>query len=257
MASFHPSLFTATPKNCIKNCAYEGPVYETSLAFAKYLGKGIKPLFTKIEWEDQFKNNQGKTVLSDVYTPKLLASGECDVFPNNLTKNNWRLKKMDFALLFPSRMMVVTHITNRMKFHSLSDLAGKTAVIGKNTSFHTWLTQQNKAIFAKQNVKLYFSKVDSNLNKILSQNADFTLYDADSAIWTTKKQYQDLAIVFPVGSLDLIGWMLRKEDKKLKKMVNQFFNAQRNDPNSEINRIWKKHYRMTLTQFISLVSAIK
>ena len=78
-----------------------------SAAFATSLGVEIQAKFIRIDLDEQYFNHKGKTDREAAYTPALLANGKCDFYPNNLTKNEWRLKKLDFVALFPSRMMVV------------------------------------------------------------------------------------------------------------------------------------------------------
>ena len=49
----------------------------------------------------------------------------------------------------------------------------------------------------------------------------------------------------------------RKRDKVLQQAVNAFFARQRANPNSRLNAIWKETFGMSMTQFMSLVAAIK
>ncbi|MBF0289896.1 MAG: transporter substrate-binding domain-containing protein [SAR324 cluster bacterium] len=231
-------------------------MYEETLLFTKFLGKGVQPKYTHIQWSDQFKNKQGKIIHDGEYTPQYLASGECDIYPNNLTKNDWRLKKMDFVMLFPSRMMVIVHKSERIKYHKPMDLSGKVAVVEANTSFHSWLVEQNKTSFQKNPIQITLMNVNLLLEQLVNKQANFSIFDADSAMWITQNEYPQLSIAFPIGSMDQIGWMFRKSDKQLQKKVDLFFNSQRADQNSAINQIWKKYYGMDLIKFVRIISSI-
>jgi len=258
LVSSNPSMSTATPKGCIDDCQFEGPAYDKSLAFAKSLKKDIQVKFKKIDWDQQFHNSEGKTVRDDTYTPQLLESGQCDFYPNNLTENTWRLKKMDFVMLFPSRMMVMAHKSDKKKYKSAKDLQGKSAAVSKNSSYHTWLDKENHGAYSKNPVKLQLTASSTvAVKELANANIDFTLSDANSAIWETRHDYPELVVTFPVGGIDKISWGFRKSDKKLQKAVNRFFKKQRKNPKSELNQIWKKYYGMTLTKFIAFVSVIR
>jgi len=250
-------MSTATPKDCRDDCKFEGAVYEESRIFAHSLGKDIQTKFLHVGWDEQFHNKDGKTVRSASYTPELLASGQCDLYPNNLTENAWRLKKIDIVMLYPSRMMVVVHKSHKKDYRSLKNLQGKRATVQENTSFHTWIDQQNRGLYAEDPIKLLFQPSNMGLKQITDQKVDFTIFDADAALWTTRYEHPELIAAFPVGERDKIGWGFRKTDKELQKAVHQFFQKQRQQPNSEVNQVWTRYYGMSLTRFIGIVSVIR
>src|SRR5262245_13962370 len=95
-----PSMSVATPPDCRDNCTFTGPVYDEVVAFAATLGQDVRLKLLRVGWDEQFHNREGKTDREASYTPELLASGTCDVYPNNLTQNGWRLKKLDVVTLF-------------------------------------------------------------------------------------------------------------------------------------------------------------
>jgi hypothetical protein len=257
LVPIHPSVATATPDGCVKNCQFKGPVYDESLAFARFVGKDITPKFRRINWNDQFLNDRGEFHKEGMYTPALLANGTCDLFPTNLMKNRWRTKKMDFVMLFPSRMMVVVHKSKIKEFRNYNDLGGKLAVAEHNTSFHGWLKDQNILTYASNKIIVETLNTNLAIAKVNQKEADFTILDADAAIWTTRYEYKNLTVAFPVGPMDKIGWMVSKKDVNLKKAISDFFNQQRRRPDSQLNLIWKKYFGQTLTDFIRLVSMIK
>lgn len=256
LSPLHPSVCTAEPEGCREDCLMSGPAYEVAMAFVAHLGGGISPRFIRVDWDEQFFNQDGITVQDEAYSPALLASGRCDFYPNNLTRNDWRWKKIDFVTLFPNRKMVLVRSSERERFKTEADLAGKTAVAEKSTSYHTWLLEQNQGAFFAQPVTVRLQPVDEGFRAVAGGLADFTMIDADAAIWAIRNQYADLDMAFAVGPTDEIGWGFRKEDKDLQEAARQFFEQQRADDRSDLNRIWQKYYGMTLTGFIDLVSSI-
>ncbi len=91
----HPAYATAEPANCREECKFTGPVYEETRAFALSLGNGVRGKYLRVAWDEQFFDKEGKSDRAAAYTPELLASGKCDLYASNMTKNEWRLKKMD------------------------------------------------------------------------------------------------------------------------------------------------------------------
>jgi membrane-bound lytic murein transglycosylase MltF len=256
LVPIHPAVLSAAPADCREACEFTGPVYEEVQAFAKSLGKNIRLKTRRIDWDEQFFDVTGRTVREAGYTPQLLASGVCDLYPSNLTRNSWRLKKMDFVTLFPSRMMVVAHAATRARLKSAADLAGLRAAVEKNTSLHTWLEEQNLGAYAARPIKIeLMATTDDAIAGVDAGNADFTLLDSDAAIWTTRHQLKNAYVAFPVGPKDEIGWAFRKEDKDLQAAVATFFAQQKSRENSEFNQIWVKHLGLGLNKFIAVINS--
>ena len=255
LSPLHPVVATVEPPDCRENCEFGGVAYETSRAFAATLGTDIKLKFFHVDWDEQFFNERGVTVREESYTPELLASGKCDLYPSNLTKNSWRLKKIDFVTLFPSRMMIIVHRSKRDQFKSEEDLGGNVAGIVKDTSFHTWLQEQNKSVRSSNPIQIQaqYKNTIETLKALNEGKVDFTVLDSDMAIWSSRYQSKSIVVVFPVGPVDEIGWGFRKEDKDLQTAVGEFFDKQRALQVSEFNKIWKDLFGITLTQFISLL----
>lgn len=257
IAPIHPAYASVHPENCRDHCSFSGPNHEEALAFAASLGPGIQPRFIRVDWDEQFFNHEGKTVREASYTPRLLASGKCDLYPSNLTRNAWRANKVDIVTLFPSRMMVITHRRLQAQLREVADLAGRSVAIEKDTSWHTWLQAQNQTAFAARPMKLELMSTQDSFAAVDAGRVDFTLSDSDMAIWSARHQFKNAAVAFPVGPTDEIGWAFRKEDQDLQQAVQKFFDAQRRQPNSELNRIWKAHFGRSLTEFIALMAAVK
>jgi membrane-bound lytic murein transglycosylase F len=257
LVPIHPAVASVKNDQCQTDCQWAGPAYDISKAFANYLDSTIKQKYVRLGWQDQFKGKSGKVIREGEYTPKLLANGECDFFPNNLLKNDWRIKKMDFILLFPNRMMVLINKNNFLQVQSTAYLGGKKVAVEEDTSYHTWVQEQNKTKYVDKPIRIKLTDTLSALNMVQNKQVDFTLLDSDAALWTTRHGFKDLAVAFPIGPIGQIGWMFQKKDKDLQAAVNQFFQQQRNSPKSNLNQIWKKYYGRTLNDFIRLVTMIK
>ena len=83
---------------CVAGSSHE--LYkEMALSFADYIGIPAKVIRLD-SWDRQFHNEKGVTVEEDMYTPALMASGECDLYPNDMVKNEWRFEKVGFRYSF-------------------------------------------------------------------------------------------------------------------------------------------------------------
>jgi membrane-bound lytic murein transglycosylase F len=246
-----------TPKNCTTECQYTGNdkvVLDIVTAFTKTLGSDIKPLFIKTEWDEQFKNSHGKVVQEASYTPKLLESGACDLYPSNLTKNDWREKKMDFAVLFKNRMMILVNINDRAKYKSVEDLAGKTAGLEPETTWMDWVKEQNTNTLKKHPAKIVLIKTADAIPLLeLGDKIDFTVVDSDVALWTSTHGRKQTSAVFSVGAPDSVGWAFQKDDKELRLLAEAFFATQKTKARSELDRIWQAAYGLSIQKFEKVV----
>ncbi len=257
IAPIHPAYASVAPATCKGECKFTGSVFETSSAFAQSLGMGVQARFFRVDWDEQFFNHKGKTERDAAYTPALLASGKCDFYPSNVTKNEWRQKKLDFVTLFPSRMMVIASKSMKAQIKDSVDLAGKTAAIEKDTSYQTWLQTQNQTVWASNPVKLALLSTQESFAAVEAGTADFTLADSEIAIWAARHQLKNAKTAFPLGPTDELGWAFRKQDKDLQAAVQVFFDQQRKNPGSEFNQIWQHHFGRSLTEFIALMVLVK
>ncbi|WP_031387700.1 substrate-binding periplasmic protein [Desulfonatronum thiodismutans] len=250
-----PAYATFADPACLENCLVSGPVPRVVEAVAAALGPDVRPVFHRLEWDEQFHNAEGRTVLKDEYTPHHLETGRCDVYPTHLTKNEWRLKKLDFAILFMNRIMVIIDQDRLPEFTSMDDLAGKTAGVALNTSLHTWVLEQNQEAFRDNPIQVLLIDSGAELDSVQSGFVDFTLLDAEVSLWESVNRFQDLNVAFPVGPVDEIGWAFNRRDQDLRDAVQAFFNEQIRTETSTLNSIWKDEYGLTLSQFRILIQA--
>jgi membrane-bound lytic murein transglycosylase F len=217
----------------------------------------VTPKFSRVGWDEQFFNKEGVVVREGSYTPELLASGRCDFYPY-MTKLPWRLKKLDFVTLYPNRMMVLVHKSKKTEFKTPADLCGKVAATVKDTSFHTWLQEQNERVHVANPIQFEFvTNNEEGLQAVDEGRVDFTITNTEFAMWSTRHRVKNTVSAFVVGPMEYIGWGFRKEDKDLQAAVQKFFDTQRADENSPLNQIWDKYFDMTLIDFIGLMTKLE
>ncbi|WP_031387699.1 transglycosylase SLT domain-containing protein [Desulfonatronum thiodismutans] len=256
-APIHPSVVQAEPEDCREDCRFSGPAFDAARAFTDFLGDSVTMRALRIDWDEQFFSDQGRTDRDAEYVPALLDSGRCDLYPNNLTRNAWRLQKMDIVTMFTNRMMVLVNAESGQTIRGPSELGGKIAVVEKDTSYHTWLQDRNQTIFVNEPVDIRLQPTADGLNNLAQGKADFTVIDADAAFWIIRNQFPDLIMAFPVGSMEEVGWGIRKESPELRQALQDFFDQQRAGRDSALNATWNRHFGMNLNQFISLLGSMQ
>lgn len=224
------------------------------LAFAEAIG--IPATVKRLEsWDRQFHNADGVTVKDAAYTPQLLADGDCDCYPNDMVMNAWRMKKLDFVILFQTRMVVVTHADRISEFTRLADLAGKTAAIQKGTSYHTWIEQQNASDLADNPIRVQFMSTDESMRAVDDKRVDFTIIGADGALNWTRNKIKHSSVAFPIGGATQLGWAFNKQDKDLQIAVKAFFEFQA-QAGSQFDAIWNEKVGIPLSDFTLFITTL-
>ncbi|MBF0230777.1 MAG: transporter substrate-binding domain-containing protein [Desulfamplus sp.] len=238
---------------CVAGSSYE--LYtKTGTAFAESLG--VKANVKKLEaWDTLFQNKEGVVDKEAVYTPYLMEMGECDCYPNDMVINEWRLKKMDFAALFKTRMTVVINKDNQNNIKSEVDLKGKRAAVMKGTSYHTWMEEKNKKDFADNPIQITLMSTDESMNVVDSKTVDFTIIGADGALNWTRNKVKNSMVGFFVGPVNQVGWGFRKDDKELIEAAKIFFDSQRK-LNSKFDLIWKEKVGISLSEFNLFITSL-
>lgn len=249
-----PAYLQMEDRECRENCSISGPVPQVVGAFARSLGD-VRPVFHRLDWDEQFHNEEGVTVREAAYTPHHLKSRHCDLYPTHLTRNPWRSAKLDFAVLFPSQMMVIVQKEHLGRFLAPADLAGKRAAVAVNTSHHTWVQEENQKRFKENPIKLLLIDNGQEIPSVASGAADFTLLDAEVSLWESVHRFQGVTVALPVGPIEEIGWGFAKADSDLRDAAQSFFDRQIPDESSALNRIWKEAYGVTLNHLRVLIRA--
>ncbi|MBF0574008.1 MAG: transporter substrate-binding domain-containing protein [Desulfamplus sp.] len=231
---------------CVAGSSYE--LYtKTGTAFAESLGvkANVKTLDA---WDNLFYNKEGVADKDAAYTPYLMETGECDCYPNDMVINDWRLKKMDFAVLFKTRMTVVISKDNKGNIKNEADLKGKRAAVMKGTSYHTWIEDKNKTDFADNPIQISFMSTAESMKAVDGKTVDFTIIGADGALNWTQNKVKNSVVGFFVGPVNQVGWGFKKEDKDLQEAAKNFFDSQLK-VNSKFDLIWKEKVGITLSEF--------
>ena len=238
---------------CVAGSSYE--LYTAmALAFAEHLG--VSPRVKRLDsWDQQFQNDKGVTDKDAAYTPALMDSGDCDVYPNDLVKNDWRLKKLDFVILFRTRMVVVVNKDNQAVYKGVVDLAGKNAVIQKGTSYYSWLETQNAGPLASNPIHIQFMTTDESMQAVDAKSADFTIIGADGALNWTRNKVKNVVVAFPIGDTTEVGWAFRKKDRDLQEAVRRFFDSEA-AVGSRFDEIWKEKVGIPLSEFNVFITGL-
>jgi len=220
--------------------------------FAESLG--IKAKIIKLDsWDQQFHNKDGVTIKQESYTPFLMEKGDCDCYPNDLVMHEWRMKKLDFVVLFKTRMTVVTHRDKKGEFTTENDLKGKTAAVMKGTTYHTWLEEKNKTDFADNPVLIKFMSTDDSMKAVDSKSVDFTVIGADGALNWTRNKIKNSETAFFVGPVTQVGWAFKKSDKDLQKAAQECFRSLQK-AGSAFDTIWKEEVGIPLSDYILFIT---
>jgi membrane-bound lytic murein transglycosylase MltF len=220
-------------------------------AFANHVNPELKVVVHDVgQWDIIFQDEEGRTRRGEAYTPKLLAEGTCDCIAAPITRMPWREKLMGIVNLFPSRTVVVIRKEDAQHYTSERNLAGKKAAILKSSSFQSWLESQNQTRYLADPVAMVLvPTLIVAREMVLAKEVDFTLMDADGAMAIIAQEYPSLAVAFPVGELESIGWGFCREDDLLQDAAREFFKLQIADTDSSFNKLWKERYGMTLVEF--------
>ena len=247
-----PEGFTVEPSECRENCKFGGDLYDLAIAFSQSLGRDIKPKIVRVEWDEQFFNQDGRTVQEDTYTPALLASGKCDAYQTGLTKLPWREKKLGFVTLYPTRMVVMVNKSRQQQLKTPADLCGKAAATVKNTSYHMWMQAQNDSTCVSNPIKIEFMNFEETSKALDSERVDFKMDNFDNTLWLGTP-FKNSVAGFAVGPVVEQGLAFRKEDKDLQAAARKFLDTQKASKDSLWNKQWKSGIGMTLPEYLERV----
>jgi ABC-type amino acid transport substrate-binding protein len=250
-----PAIGTVEPPDCRGECTVKGPARDLTEAFAQSLGANIKATYRVLVWDEQFHNQAGETVREASYTPALLASGACDVYPNGMVLVEWRLKKLGMVALYPAREMVIIHKSKKDQIRTPADLAGKVAGVTQSASSHVYLEEQNKTVYMDNPIRFDFRPSQTlRLEAVDNGEVDFAIAGSEDALWETRHHLKNSVAAFVVGPVVKVGWGLRQDDKDLQAAVEQFFEAQKASEDSVLNQVWKKTFGLSFANYLRLIA---
>jgi len=223
------------------------PFYQANgEALAKFLDLQPEVIVFK-EWDQQFQNRAGVVEKDATYVAEPLASGRCDVYPNDLHVLDWRATKMDLVRLYTSRKVVVAHRVPK-PMAGVDDLKGRTAAVQKQTAYDTWLQEQNKTRFAGAPVQITYMPTEQAIAAVANRSADFTVIAAESAFKWVRADLDNLDLLFSVDTPVAVAWGIHPEAAGLRPRIEEFFKASAR-VGSDLDRSWTKQYGISLMEY--------
>jgi hypothetical protein len=215
--------------------------------FARHLGvRGASTVLPS--WDRQFHNAQGVTVMDATYEAALLASGQCDIFPNDLHMTAWRMNKMALVPYFTTRSVVVARPEMRDTLRTPQDLAGRVAAVQAGTAYEGVLRELNADALATRPVVIQTAPTAQSMQRVADRQADFTVIAAESAFKWVRDDLESLDLLFAVGSSTEVGWGVANDAVDLQKALADYFAASRRI-GSRLDMSWRKNYGISLTEF--------
>lgn len=254
IALIDPLLTRVEPAGCTADCRHAGVIVEEARAFATALG--VEPRFRTVGWSEQFADASGEVRREAGYTPALLADGTCDLFVSNLARLPWRLTKLEIVPRFDSRMIALIRTDDAERIRRIDDLEGLTIGVAEQSSFHSWVLEQNSSIFAERPIHIVPATGQEPLRALRRGEVDFILTDADIAISSLRASASEVQVAFAIGPVQQIGWGLAHGSPALEERIAAFFAAEKAELSSPTNRAWVDAFGVSLAEFDAMVRAL-
>lgn len=215
--------------------------------FARYLGVEAKTV-TFSQWDQQFHNAQGVTVQGARYEAAPLATGKCDLYPNDLHINEWRQQKMTLVPYFVTRNIVVARPEMRAILRTEADLAGHTASVQAGTAYEGWIQGFNTGAGGGAPVLMVNAPTAKSMQAVAQRRADFTVIAAESAFHWVRNDLENLDMLFPVGEATSVGWGISFHASDLEQALQRYF-ADSRRVGSNLDLSWRRKYGVSLTEY--------
>lgn len=222
--------------------------YQTNAeSFARTIG--VAPQVMRLgDWDRQFQNAAGITVKADSYEAYPLASGVCDLYPNDLHMLDWRRSKMLLVPYYSTRKVVVAHRDMRQTLKREADLAGRRAAVQKGTAYESWLQQMNETSFKADPVAIELLPTAESMRQVSAGKADFSVIGAEGAFKWVRGELDNLDLLFPVDERVEVGWGISPAADDLRRALEDFFAANLR-VGSDLDRAWQKQYGISRMEY--------
>lgn len=215
--------------------------------FARTLG--LRARTTVLDsWDQQFHNAQGQTVQDASYEAALLASGRCDLYPNDLHMTDWRKTKMRLVPYFLTRSVVVARPELRAVLREAADLAGRSAAVQAGTAYESWLRAFNATLPKDRAIAIQNAPTAQSLRRVAEQRVDFTVMAAESAFKAVRDDLERLDLLFGVGEPTEVGWGVGANAQDLAQALARYF-ADSQRVGSRLDLSWRRFYGVSLTEY--------
>lgn len=216
-------------------------------AFARFIG--VQPAVVALkEWDEQFHDASGTTVKDAKYEARLLASGSCDLYPNDLHMLDWRRTKMRLVPYYTTRKVVVASRELRNVLKSTADLAGRMAAVQKGTAYESWLREENGRTFRDRPVTIREQTTAESMKLVSEKAVDFTVVGAEGAFKWVRGDTGNLALLFPVDDSVEVGWAVSFAATDLQSALERFF-EQSYSVGSDMDVAWQAMYGISLMEY--------
>jgi membrane-bound lytic murein transglycosylase F len=132
-------------------------------------------------------------------------------------------------------------IHHKLKFgiKNIEQLAGKTIYIRKGTSYHERL-QEIQQTGIDFEIKLLDDIATEEIIRMVSdKKIKFTIADSNIAL-LHRRYYPEIMIGLPIQEKEFLGWAVKKNDRKLCKKINMFFEYAKEQ--GIFGKIYEKYY---------------
>ncbi|CAN7500245.1 transporter substrate-binding domain-containing protein [Acidovorax sp. LjRoot118] len=215
--------------------------------FARYLGVEARTV-TLAQWDQQFHNAQGVTVQGERYEAAPLATGKCDLYPNDLHITDWRKTKMTLVPYFATRNVVVARPEMRSVLRSEADLGGRKASVQAGTAYEAWLQGFNAGLGESAPVAIETAPTAKSMQAVAQRRADFTVIAAESAFHWVRNDLDNLDMLFPVGDATAAGWGIAFAAPDLERALQRYFDDSRR-VGSPLDQSWRRKYGVSLMEY--------
>ncbi len=215
--------------------------------FARELGLKA-PVTTLAAWDDQFRDARGQVEREARYVPQAMASGRCDLYPNDLHIVPWREAKMDLVPLYRARKVIVANRGLKGALRESAHLAGRRAAVQEGTAYETWLREQNAGPLSRNPVEIVHAPTAEAFARVARGEADFTVVGSESAFKWVRSDLERLAILFAVDEPVDVGWAVPTGERALADAVGRFFAASAR-VGSDLDESWHAYYGVTFMEY--------
>jgi len=232
-------LVVTTNYNSIEYFVYKGlPMgYQLEMlkAFSNHLGVKLELMIT-----NDLASNAG-----------FLAIGKCDLIACNITVTKERSKAVDFTLPITQTCQVLvqrdpfktidTNLKKTRIIRKLTDLAGKTVYVQKNSIHYNQLIAIQKKIKATIHIVESDSLETEQLMELVANgNIDYTVTDENFAL-VNKTYYKNLDVKMRVSDQQDIAWAVRQPSDSFLIVLNTWLKKFKTT--AQFRMIYDKYYR--------------
>jgi len=246
-------IVAATRKNDLigeneKKNTLESFNYRVLKEVADILGVDLKIEYVEMESFFAKEGHDIKKVISGEdsgYTPDIFK--RADIIIGNLTVTEWRKKLIEFIEITPNRQILV--VKKEMKIGGIKELNGKKFVTVKYTTMENTMKELEK----KYNISVEYIYTDKliEMEKYVEEGeADFTIDDAISAVMYIKMS-DELKIMFPVSSIEYIGWGVSRENKELASVISKCI--KKLEQKGKLGKEWVKFYGIGISEYNKMI----